>query len=123
MHFSRRVTVSAALSAVWLLAAAAGLSACGGAASAPNSAPVAKVTAHSVTLNWSASSTAGVSYNVYRSSASGGPYTRLNAAPVAQTAYTDSTVQSGSTYYYVTTAINSGGVESAYSNQVTVAIP
>jgi len=37
--------------------------------------------------------------------------------------YTDSTVQSGQTYYYATTAVDSSGVESTYSNQVQVAVP
>jgi len=37
--------------------------------------------------------------------------------------YSDSTVQSGQTYYYATTAVDSSGTESTYSNQVQVAIP
>jgi hypothetical protein len=37
--------------------------------------------------------------------------------------YSDSTVQSGQTYYYVTTAVSSTGTESAYSNQVTAVVP
>ena len=32
-------------------------------------------------------------------------------------------VLSGTTYYYVSTAVNSSNVESAYSNQATAAIP
>jgi fibronectin type 3 domain-containing protein len=37
--------------------------------------------------------------------------------------YSDTTVQNASTYYYVTTAVDSSGVESSYSNQATAVIP
>jgi len=37
--------------------------------------------------------------------------------------YTDSTVQSATTYYYVTTAVDSSGSESANSNEVSASIP
>jgi fibronectin type 3 domain-containing protein len=33
------------------------------------------------------------------------------------------TVQSGKTYFYVVTAVNSSDVESTFSNEVTAAIP
>lgn len=79
---------------------------------------------HSVTLNWTASTSSGISgYNVYSSMSSGGPYTKLNSTLVTSTTYTDSTAQAGDTYYYVTTAVDSGGVESSYSNQATAAVP
>lgn len=78
---------------------------------------------HSVLLSWAASSTAGVNYNVYRSTTSGGPYTKLTTVtPVAGLSYIDGTVFSGQTYYYVVTAINSSG-ESANSAQATAAVP
>lgn len=79
--------------------------------------------AHSVALSWTASSSTVAGYNVYRSTISGGPYTKLNPVSVAAAQYTDSTVQSGLTYYYVVTAVSSAGVESSYSNQVTAVIP
>jgi fibronectin type 3 domain-containing protein len=37
--------------------------------------------------------------------------------------YADQTVESGTTYYYVTTAVNAAGEESAYSNQVAIVVP
>jgi fibronectin type 3 domain-containing protein len=37
--------------------------------------------------------------------------------------YRDGTVQSGQTYYYVTTAVDNGGAESSYSSQATAMIP
>jgi fibronectin type 3 domain-containing protein len=47
----------------------------------------------------------------------------LNSTSDPSTSYTDSTVASAHTYYYVTTAVNSSGVESSYSNQVQVSVP
>ena len=78
---------------------------------------------HSVTLNWTASTSTVVGYFVYRGTQSGGPYTKLQSTSVPGTSVTDSTVQSGATYYYVVTAVDSSGVESAYSNEVTAVIP
>jgi len=37
--------------------------------------------------------------------------------------YSDSTVQAGQTYYYATTAVDSSGSESGYSNKVQVVVP
>jgi len=78
---------------------------------------------HSVALSWNASTSQVAGYNVYRGTVSGGPYTRLNSSVDASTVYADSSVQSGLTYYYVTTAVDSNNVESAYSNQATSVIP
>ncbi len=78
---------------------------------------------HSVTLSWSPSTSHVVGYNIYRGTLSGGPYAKLNRSPVRATNYTDSTVQSGLTYYYVATSVGSKMVESAHSNQTTVVIP
>jgi fibronectin type 3 domain-containing protein len=82
----------------------------------------ATTTAHSVKLNWQASSSTGVTgYDVYRSTVSGGYYGLLGNS--TSLAYTDTSVQSGATYYYVVTAVNSAGVQSGYSNQVQTVIP
>jgi hypothetical protein len=79
---------------------------------------------HSVDLTWSASTGSGVvGYNVYRGGVSGGPYSKINSALEAGAAYPDSTVASGQTYYYVTTAVDGSGVESGYSNQAQAVIP
>ncbi len=89
------------------------------------SAPLSiTVNAHSVFLSWDASSSQDViGYNAYRGTSSGGPYTKLNSSLIPSTSYTDQTVQSGYTYYYVTTAIDSQGLESAYSNQAVATLP
>ena len=78
---------------------------------------------HSVDLSWSPSASSVVGYNLYRGTKSGGPYSRINSVLDASTAYTDSTVQGGQTYYYVTTAVDTSGSESGYSNQVRAVIP
>ncbi|HXJ56559.1 MAG TPA: fibronectin type III domain-containing protein, partial [Verrucomicrobiae bacterium] len=72
-----------------------------------------------VDLNWNPSSGA-TSYNVKRSTVSGGPYTTI-ASGVTTTAYTDTTAANGTTYYYVVTAVNAAG-EGPDSNQA-VATP
>ena len=82
------------------------------------------VTAHSVNLSWTASSSPNVAgYNVYRGTASGGPYTKVNSTPVSGTTYTDTTVQPGQTYYYVVTAVDTSNAESAYSSPVQAVVP
>jgi hypothetical protein len=79
---------------------------------------------HSVDLSWDASNGSNVvGYNVYRGSVSGGPYSKINSALDASTAYTDNAVTAGQTYYYVATAVDGGGGESGYSNQAKAVIP
>ena len=78
---------------------------------------------HRVDLSWDESSGSIAGYNVYRGSKTGGPYSKLNSALDSATAYVDSSVTSGQTYYYVTTAVGTDGVESGHSNQVSAAVP
>jgi ASPM-SPD-2-Hydin domain-containing protein len=78
---------------------------------------------HSVLLSWTASASPDiVGYNIYRSGTSGGPYSKISSLDPNVT-YTDSTVANGSTYYYVTTAVDSNSQESSYSNQAQAVIP
>jgi hypothetical protein len=78
---------------------------------------------YSVNLFWnSASDVAG--YNVYRSTAANGTYAKINPTLNSNTAFTDSSVVSGQTYYYAATSVSSGGMESTRSTPpVPVAIP
>ena len=79
---------------------------------------------HSVTLTWNPSSSDGIAgYNVYRSFVTGGPYSLTTSGVDPSTNYTDTNVQSGQTYYYVTTAVNSSAVESPYSGEIAVLVP
>jgi hypothetical protein len=81
--------------------------------------------AESVSLTWTASSSTDVTgYYAYRSTTSGSGYVKLDpSSPASTEQYTDSTVQSGTTYYYVVTAVDSNDVESDYSGQATAVIP
>jgi fibronectin type 3 domain-containing protein len=78
---------------------------------------------HSVDLKWKASVSRVVGYNVYRSETDGEPYIKLTSAPVRTTNYTDRSVQSGHTYLYAVTAVDSKGKESVHSNQAKALIP
>jgi fibronectin type 3 domain-containing protein len=77
---------------------------------------------HIVDLTWNPSADAA-GYNVYRGTVTGGPYAMINPSLDGTTAYTDNTVVSGQTYYYVTTAVDASGHESGYSNQTQAVIP
>ena len=90
----------------------------GGGGGTPPSAPsglVATVGNGQVSLTWNAAAGAN-SYNVKRSTTSGGPYTTISS-PIT-TSYTDTSVSNGTTYYYVVSAVNSAG-ESANSTQAS----
>jgi hypothetical protein len=82
-----------------------------------------QVTPQSVSLTWSEAGTTATGYNTYQATVSGGAFTKLNSSPDAAQSYTDTTVQAGQTYYYVVTSVNAAGMESAYSNQVSIAVP
>jgi hypothetical protein len=77
---------------------------------------------HYVNLSWSDASGA-VGYNVYRGSQSAGPYSKINPVLGAGTTYVDSSVQGGQSYFYVTTAVNSSGAQSGYSNETQAVVP
>jgi len=78
---------------------------------------------HSVALSWNASTSQVIGYNIYRRIGSSGSYTKLNSSLNPLTSFTDTAVQSGQTYDYVTTAVDASNAESAYSNQATASIP
>ncbi len=84
----------------------------------------AAATQHRVALSWTPSTTSNVvGYNVYRGSLRpAGPYSKISSMN-ADTTYTDSSVQAGQTYVYVTTAVDGSGKESANSNQALAVIP
>jgi hypothetical protein len=70
-----------------------------------------------VSLSWSACAGA-VTYNLYRSSGSKGPYVTL-ATGLTAAAYTDTAVTNGSIYYYYVASLNSSGIPAGSSNQVS----
>jgi hypothetical protein len=81
--------------------------------------------AHSVDLSWTAPSNSPVpvaGYNIYRA-ISGGSFALLNSSQDTSITYVDNTVVSGTTYNYYVESVDSSGVESVASNQITAAIP
>lgn len=75
---------------------------------------------YNVNLYWN-SSTNVAGYNVYRGASSNGTFAKINSSLNPTTAYTDSSVVSGGTYYYEATAVNSSGQESKPSTPPVVA--
>jgi fibronectin type 3 domain-containing protein len=74
-------------------------------------------------LTWNASTSTVSGYNVYRSTVSGSSYVKMNSSLNASLSFTDANVQNGTTYFYVTTAVDASGNESGFSNEVSAAIP
>jgi hypothetical protein len=81
------------------------------------------IASHSATLSWTPSSSAVVGYNVYRGLTPGGPYSTEVAKLLTASNFVDTTVQAGTTYYYVVTAVDSSGNESIDSNEAIAAVP
>jgi hypothetical protein len=100
----------------------------------------ARVGEGAVTLSWEAATDSNgnpvVGYNVYRSTTSGGPYTKLNTELITETTFTDngrdinvnaalinesrsaySGLAGGATYYYVVTSVDEDGDESVASEE------
>ncbi len=78
-----------------------------------------------VNLSWSAPSSSAapvVGYNIYRALGSGA-FQLLNSSMDAKTTYVDTGVVSGDTYNYTVKSVDTSGVESAPSNEITVSVP
>lgn len=58
-------------------------------------------------------------YDVYRSTAPGGPYARINASRLFASSYTDTAVSGGTTYRYVVTASDVANNRSAHSSEAS----
>jgi hypothetical protein len=78
--------------------------------------------AHKVKLTWTASTTPGVKYNVYRVPESTGKVEKLNTAPLDGLTFTDPHPVNGEKYTYYATAV-AGSAESTYSNPAKATIP
>ena len=75
-------------------------------------------------LSWTASATASVvSYNVYRGTTAGGENLKIGSVNSPTTNFTDMTVVSGNTYFYVVTAVGPGSVESVVSGEASAVVP
>lgn len=77
-----------------------------------------------VELNWQQNTEEDLGgYNVYRSTASGGGYVKVNGSPVTQSAFVDTGAPGGQTVCYVVTAVDTAGNESGPSNEARVTTP
>jgi fibronectin type 3 domain-containing protein len=78
-----------------------------------------------VCVSWKASTTQGVSYNVYRATTSGGENyaSPLNSTPLSVLFFNDTTDLVGTTYYYTACAVGTGGVLSPPSAEVSAQVP
>jgi fibronectin type 3 domain-containing protein len=88
-----------------------------------NMTSAVSVGSHSTDLSWNPSHIPLIGYNVYRGGKKDRPYAQINSVLNASTNYTDSTVNAGTTYYYVVTGVNAEDQGSSYSNEVKVVIP
>ncbi|GAH31227.1 unnamed protein product, partial [marine sediment metagenome] len=102
---------------------AVSLTACGGGATTTAPSAPTGVTATAgdgqATISWS-SVTGATSYNIYWSTTSGVTKTSGTKISGATIPYTHASLTSGTTYYYIVTAVNSSG-ESVESAQVSAA--
>jgi fibronectin type 3 domain-containing protein len=74
-----------------------------------------------INLTWTQSASANVTQNrIYRSTVNGGPYSLVTTI-AASTSFNNTGLNSGTTYYYVVTAVNGSGLESPVSNQASAA--
>jgi len=80
-------------------------------------------TAHTVALSWAPAVTGVTGFRAYVSMVSGGPYVEMGSVPSTTPAYSDSSVQSGQTYFYVVTAVDASNNESLYSSEVAANVP
>jgi fibronectin type 3 domain-containing protein len=76
-----------------------------------------------VTLNWTASSSTVVGYNIYRAYSPAGVYARVNSSLATTTQFIDTNVLPGTTYFYAVTSVDSNNVESATSNEASATVP
>ncbi|HTA57608.1 MAG TPA: choice-of-anchor D domain-containing protein [Candidatus Baltobacteraceae bacterium] len=83
----------------------------------------ASTVSHTVSLSWTPGSSTYSGFNVYRGTSSGGPYSRVDTSMVSSPSYLDAGVNSGQTYYYVATEVDTTGTESGYSGEVSAVIP
>jgi hypothetical protein len=83
---------------------------------------------HGVFLTWpipagDATHSVPASFNVYRATVSGGPYTLVTNVTTASYVDPITILTAGTTYFYVIRSVNSVGSEDGASNEVTAIIP
>jgi len=91
---------------------------------APTAVTAMDKSANEIDLAWTASTTQGVTYNVYRNTTGGFAPAKANLiATVSSTTYPDTTVMGGMTYYYVVASENAAGAGDAPQVSATTSLP
>ncbi len=80
----------------------------------PTGLSASTVSTSGIDLTW-ISVTGAASYNIYRSAASDGTYTKINTSTVSTTSYSDTGLIAGTAYYYKVSAVNGTGESGASS--------
>ena len=85
--------------------------------------PAYPQTTHNITIGWTYTqgTDLAIGFNIYRATVSGGPYGKQTTSPlpIATLSYVDTNGTGGTKYFYVVTAIDSSGVESVNSSEVS----
>jgi chitodextrinase len=83
------------------------------------------ISSSQINLSWTASSTSGVTYNIFRSTTSGftpSPSNRITSG-LTTTSFSDTGLAPSTSYFYLVEAVNAGGVSSAPTNQTGATTP
>jgi hypothetical protein len=87
---------------------------------------LAPLPVHHVILKWNPvplkPGVTSVHYNVYRSPASGGPYTKI-AFQLGKPEFIDVVIARNRSYFYAVTVVDQNGVESRFSEKIEARIP
>ncbi len=91
----------------------------------PTNLIATQISSTQINLTWTASTTSGVTYNLYRSTMPGFPPSPANriASGLINTNFSDTGLQANTTYCYLATAENGSAVESSPSNQACAGGP
>jgi len=77
-----------------------------------------------VLLDWNNNAETDLAgYDIYRGTAPGGPYTKINPSLVTTSDYIDYTIATGSSYFYRVKAVDDSANASGYSNEVSAVEP
>jgi cellulose 1,4-beta-cellobiosidase len=87
----------------------------------PTGLTATAVATNQIDLNWTVSSGV-ISYDVMRATVSGGPYTTI-ATGVTATNYSDTGLATSTAYYYVVSAVDTGGVSANSAEAGTTTVP
>jgi hypothetical protein len=117
------INFSARFAPTGLVSSSGSISLTHNATGSPSTIALSGTGATGLPLSWDASPSTISGYRVYRSATSGTGYTLLTASLVTGLTFVDATAQTGQTYFYVVTAVDSGGIESIVSNELRVTVP